>query len=389
MGSEVPFFVVNLDDISEKFLKWKTFLPRIKPFYAVKCNDTAAVIRTLVALGAGFDCASKREIEMVMSLGVTPDRIIYAHPTKPQSHIRHACASGVDMMTFDSEEELLKISTCHPKAKLVLRISVDDSKSILRFGTKFGAKLQSVGDLLKRAQELHLNVTGVSFHVGSLCTDSVAFKTAIADTRQVFDQAKTLGIDMRLLDIGGGFVGRTDWLISFEQMAKGINEALDEFFSSDSGVRIMAEPGRYFVDTACTLAVNIFSKKVVQSDPTQSNESGKCLDKTIMYYVSDGVYGTMASTIYDSLQFTFSPFLHKRVEEPTYQSIIWGPTCDSLDRLTREFWMPECDVGEWLLVRDIGAYSLTTASDFNGFEKPQIYFVATAQTWEILSQHFF
>uniref|UniRef100_A0A3B3Z9V4 ornithine decarboxylase n=1 Tax=Periophthalmus magnuspinnatus TaxID=409849 RepID=A0A3B3Z9V4_9GOBI len=87
-----------------------------RPFYAVKCNPTAEVLRTLVALGTGFDCASKREIEKVLSLGVTPDRIIYANTTKPQSHIRYGSAAGVDMMTFDCEEELLKISTSHSKA---------------------------------------------------------------------------------------------------------------------------------------------------------------------------------------------------------------------------------------------------------------------------------
>ncbi|XP_055007034.1 LOW QUALITY PROTEIN: ornithine decarboxylase-like [Boleophthalmus pectinirostris] len=173
-GSEVPFYVANLDNVYKQSVKWQTHLPRVKPFYAMKCNNTPAVIRTLSALGIGFDCASKGEIEILLSMGVTPDRIIYANVTKPPSHISYACASGVDMMTFDCEEELLKISTFHPKAKLVLRISVDDTKALVKLGSNFGVKLHAVVDLLKEAQKLQLNVIGVSFHVGSFCSDSEA-----------------------------------------------------------------------------------------------------------------------------------------------------------------------------------------------------------------------
>uniref|UniRef100_A0A672YK98 ornithine decarboxylase n=1 Tax=Sphaeramia orbicularis TaxID=375764 RepID=A0A672YK98_9TELE len=108
--SLMPFHVANLDDLHQKHIRWLRTLPRVKPFYAVKCNSTPAVIRMLSTLGTGFDCASKGEIELVLSLGVTPEKIIYAHTTKPQSHIKYASTHGVDMMTFDCEEELLKIS---------------------------------------------------------------------------------------------------------------------------------------------------------------------------------------------------------------------------------------------------------------------------------------
>ncbi|XP_054464236.1 ornithine decarboxylase-like [Anoplopoma fimbria] len=126
-GIEEPFYVANLDSIFEMNLRWRTNLPRVRPFYAVKCNNDAAVLRMMSALDIGFDCASKGEIQLVLSLGVTPDKIIYAHTTKPVSHIKYACTHGVDTMTFDNLDELLKISLCHAKAKLVLRIAVDPS----------------------------------------------------------------------------------------------------------------------------------------------------------------------------------------------------------------------------------------------------------------------
>lgn len=291
------------------------------------------------------------------------------------------------MMTFDSEEELLKIPMCHPKAKLVLRISVDNSKSQVKLNSKFGAKLEAVGDLLKRAQELHLNVIGVSFHVGCECTDCEVYRKAIADARQVFDQAKSLGFCMNLLDIGGGFSGKEDFPISFQQVSISINEALDESFPADSGVRIIAEPGRYFVETAFMLAANIVAKKVLLCDSHCCRDKSNCNGRKIMYYISEGVFGTMNAQVYYMTTWKVSPFPKRPVEssEPKYQSIIWGPTCDSVDKINT-FWMPELNVGDWLLVGDIGAYSTSLASEFNGFEKAHIYPVVTAQTWKMLSK---
>ncbi|XP_044038014.1 ornithine decarboxylase-like isoform X2 [Siniperca chuatsi] len=335
-------------------LRWITNLPRVKPFYAVKCNNTPTVLRMLSALDTGFDCASKGEIQLALSLGVTPDKIIYAHTTKPLSHIKYACAHGVEMMTFDSEDELLKMSLCHAKAKLVLRIAVDDSKSLIRLSSKFGARLVSVGKLLERAGELGLDVIGVSFHVGSKCTESLAFQQAIADARHVFD-------------------------IAFSEV---INGALDEFFPPDSGVQIIAEPGRYFVESAFTLAANVIAKRVVIDDMDEHCDS-EASPKRMMYYLSEGVYGSLSFLISDPNHGKVEPYLHRAVEssEQRYRSVIWGPTCDSTDKVTDNYWIPELHVGDWLLIDNMGAYSVCLSTDFNGFERAHIYTVVTAETW--------
>uniref|UniRef100_A0A8C6T3Z3 ornithine decarboxylase n=1 Tax=Neogobius melanostomus TaxID=47308 RepID=A0A8C6T3Z3_9GOBI len=375
-GSEVPFYVGNLDSVFEKHQKWQTLLPRVTPFYAVKCNNNLAVLRTLSALEQVLTVP--RELEMVMSIGVTPDKIIYAHTTKPQSHIRYACAQGVDMMTFDNEEELLKITRGHPNAKLLLRIAVDDSKSQVKLSTKFGATLGTVGSLLKRAHELDLDVKGVSFHVGSLCTDSVAYRRAIEEVHHVFEQ-RIIGFQLDLLDIGGGFSGHE---LEMVLNSKATVWALDEFFPADSGVRVIAEPGRYFVDSAFTLALNVFAKKKVWSLPINGNG----LDTMIMYYVTDGLYGAFGDIkLYPDIKpFVLRP--HRSVEstEPRYQSVIWGPTCDSADRIM-DVWMPELNIGDWILVDNFGAYTIPMSTDFNGFEKPTIYLVVTPQIWKMLN----
>ncbi|XP_028267353.1 ornithine decarboxylase-like [Parambassis ranga] len=381
VGDPELFYVANLDSILERYLQWVTNLPRVKPFYAVKCNNTASAIRMLRALGTGFDCASKAEIQLALSLGATPDQIIYAHTTKPQSHIRYACTRGVDMMTFDSEDELLKISLCHAEAKLVIRIAVDDSKSLVRLSSKFGASLASAGRLLERAKELGLQVIGVSFHVGSGCTGAEAFKQAIADARRVFDIASSLGFQLRLLDIGGGFSEIGDFQQKFEKFSKVINASLDKLFPPDSGVEIIAEPGRYFVESAFTLAVNVTAKRTVVDDEDSSS------DRTIMYYINDGVYGSLSCVIFDPAHCQLEPYLHRAVgsAEPRYQSVIWGPTCDCMDKVMERCWMPELHVGDFLLFDNMGAYSVSLFSNFNSFEKAHIFPVVAAKTWRALN----
>ncbi|XP_078099391.1 ornithine decarboxylase-like [Sander vitreus] len=388
VDNEEPFYVANLDSIYERHLRWLANLPRVKPFYAVKCNNTAAVLRMMSALDTGFDCASKGEIQMTLSLGVTPDKIIYAHTTKPMSHTKYACAHGVDMMTFDNEDELLKISLCHPKAKLVLRIAVDDSKSLIKLSSKFGARLVSVGKLLECAGELGSEIIGISFHVGSGCTGGSAFTQAIADARHIFDIANLLGFQMRLLDIGGGFSAIGDFQRKFEEFSVVINEALDEFFPPDCGVQIIAEPGRYYVESAFTLAANVFAKRVIFDEMDEDSDGGEnSPERTMMYYLNDGVYGSMSCVVNDPAHSNLEPYLHRVVDssERRYCSVIWGPTCACCDKITDGYWIPELHVGDWLLIDNMGAYSVSVSTDFNSFERAHVYAVVTAETWHALN----
>uniref|UniRef100_A0A667WVJ9 ornithine decarboxylase n=1 Tax=Myripristis murdjan TaxID=586833 RepID=A0A667WVJ9_9TELE len=349
-----PFHVADLDDVYKKHLTWSENLPRVKPFYAVKCNNTPAIIRTLSALGTGFDCASKAEIELALSLGATPDRIIFAHTTKPESHIKFARTRGVQMMTFDNQDELSKIAHCHPSAKLVLRIAVDDSSSLRRLNSKFGACPAAAGKLLRRAGELGLDVVGVSFHVGCMCNDTRAYSRAIADAHQT-----------RTFPTSGAKVLR----------GSTINVALDEFFPPECGVQIIAEPGRYFVESAFTLAVNVIGKRAMMEEAAEQNSNVSTLYVVMMYYVNDGVFGSLSFLINDPASGCVLPYLQK-VKHKLHTS----PVC--LVCL-----LPELQVGEWLLFDNTGAYTVCLATDFNGFEKAHIFSVVTPETWQVLQDH--
>lgn len=381
------FYVCDLGDVVKKHLRWARALPRVTPFYAVKCNDSRSVVMTLASLGAGFDCASKTEIQLVQSLGVDASRIIYANPCKQVSQIKYASAHGVQMMTFDSEVELMKVARSHENAKLVLRIATDDSKAVCRLSVKFGATLKACRGLLERAKELGLDVIGVSFHVGSGCTDPETYTQAISDARCVFDIGKEVGFNMQMLDIGGGFPGSEDAKLKFEEITSVINPALDKYFPADSGVRVIAEPGRFYVASAYTLAVNIIAKKVIMNEQSASDEEDDGTnDRTLMYYVNDGVYGSFNCILYDHAHCL--PTLHRKPkpDERMYRCSIWGPTCDGLDRIVEQCLMPDLQVGDWMLFENMGAYTVAASSTFNGFQKPDIHYIMSRAAWKCVQQ---
>lgn len=241
----------------------------------------------LAALGAGFDCASNAEINQVLGVGgIDPSRIIFANPCKAASFIRNAAKMGVDLMTFDNTDELYKVARGHPKAKLVVRILTDDSKSLCAFNMKFGASLATVPTLLAKARELDLDVVGVSFHVGSGCYDPSVYADAIARARAAFDMGKDAGYTFKLLDVGGGFEDEL-----FEQAGEVLNFAIERYFPERTGIKIIAEPGRYFVSTAFRLATNIIARRVPSLDgnraftdptPREQNASGNDQGPSIM-----------------------------------------------------------------------------------------------------------
>ncbi|CAH2222218.1 ornithine decarboxylase [Pelobates cultripes] len=312
-GKQDPFLVADLGQVVYRHRLLMQELPRVKPFYAVKCNNSKEVLWTLAALGTRFDCASKSEIDLVLSIGVQADDIIYANPCKQVSYIQHAARHGVRKMTFDCESELVKIAEYYPKAEMILRINVDDSGAMCRFSRKFGASLISCEHLLETAKNLNLDIIGVSSGVGSGVgvPYSICTCRAIKDGRSVFDIGNKLGHKMRLLDIGGGLPGNPSCQPSFEEFAVVINKALDQYFPMEKGLEIIAEPGRYYVTSAGTLALNIVTKKVVN----EKGEDGK-IKKNISYYMNDGIFVSFLESILHKIPIDPTSFLH--LEEKLY-----------------------------------------------------------------------
>jgi len=367
-----PFYAVDLEDVCNKHIRWITLMPRVIPHYAVKCNDDVNVIKLLAYLGAGFDCASKGEIKKVMDLGVSPDRIIFANPCKQSSYIRYANEVGVETMTFDNEQELLKIKQNHSNAKLVLRLITDDSNAVCRFSMKFGADMTTARYLIDKAKELDLNITGVSFHCGSGQMTSKAFVDAIQNARMIMNYGQQMGFEMNFLDIGGGFPGNAGTEDYFTEIASAVNKALEEHFPNDESVRIIAEPGRYYVASAYTLATNVIARRDMIDSETGETKH--------MYYINDGVYGSFNCVLYDHYTPEPNLFAQNQLDEK-FTSSIWGPTCDGLDCIQQSIQMPKLNIGDWMIWKNMGAYTISAAVQFNGlpFGKP-LYFMSK-QFW--------
>ena len=286
-------------------------------------------------------------------MGVDPSRIIYANPAKEGAHLRDAYQLGVKQTVFDNEDELLDIKKYAPNAELFLRIMVDDESSLCRLSLKYGAPLDTTDELLCLAKELGLNIVGISFHCGSGVSDASAFTRAVEDARTVFDKAANMGFDLKVLDVGGGFTGE-----GFDLMAETLNKALEDNFPSS--VRFIAEPGRYYVSSAFTVACHVIGRRA-EKDPITR-------EKCYKLYVNDGVYGNFASLIYDHQHVT-PHILSKRdpSTQPTNYSI-WGQTCDSIDKINDT--LPIQGVlnrHDWLYFEEMGAYTLCCATKFNGF----------------------
>ncbi|XP_023113588.2 antizyme inhibitor 2-like [Felis catus] len=361
-----PFMVADLGVLASRHRAFCQALPRVSPFYAVKCSSSVWVLRVLDTLGTGFDCASQVEMDQVLGLGVAPSRIIYANPCKPVSHIQYAARHGVRLLTFDSEEELTKVAQHYPGARLVLRLLTEDSESIFPLSAKFGASLESCERLLKSARDLGLAVVGTSFHVGSNCRTPHSFRQAIADCRRVFEMGRAFGHDMSLLDIGGGFPGEAGCEPQFEEMARVINAALAQDFPEGSGVEIIAEPGRFYAASVCMAAVNIIAKKAVL-------ESGG--RRKLLYYLNDGHYGIFRLFLREPAP--SMPIVVKELcsDPPLFPCTLYGPTCDAFDKLFREeVQLPELDVGDWLVFPSMGAYTSSMSSTFNGFPPASTYY---------------
>jgi len=370
-NDDSAFFLSDLGRVVDQHQDWIRLCPAVVPFYAVKCNNDTPLLQTLAALGTGFDCASRAEIEQVLSLGVDPQKIIFANPCKIKSHIEFARERGVSKMTFDDVHEMEKIKSIYPEAELVLRFLPPPTKAVCNLGCKFGVVTERAPELVKKAKDLDMNLMGVSFHVGSGCMEADAFSKAIFEARELFDAAKEVGFNLELLDIGGGFPGHEQGEISFEEMTGFINSSLEKYFSDHikNGVKVIAEPGRYFASAAYTLVANIIGKR----------------DR--MYYINDGVYGSFNCLLYDHAEVEMLSLDHS--DQPVYSgSSVWGPTCDGLDCVLESVELPDLNIGDWVVFPNMGAYTLAAGSTFNGMPRPSIYNFMSEEKFDEVREYF-
>ncbi len=351
-GYERPVLVVDSALVRQKTRRFMAALPRVRPHFAVKSNPDPRVLRTLIEEGAGFEVASIAEIDILIDLGVPAAEIFYSNPIKTRHYLEYAARLGVEWYVVDSEEEVIKVHSVKPDAKLYLRIDAPNIGSDWPLAGKFGAPMVDVEGILATAARIGADLAGVTFHVGSQCRNPDNWRVGIQRARQVFDMALAIGLKPRLLNIGGGYpVRHVKPIPSIETIAQVINEELKSF---DNSVQIIAEPGRYLVSDAGWFVVKVIGTA------TRNGQRWMFWDA--------GVFGGIIETT-EGLRYTI-------VTDKKGELIPWnvaGPTCDSVDVPMRNEPMPGdlCE-GDFIFIKNAGVYTTAYASNFNGFPLPDV-----------------
>jgi ornithine decarboxylase len=357
--NKAPLMLINRDILKYQFDQFKRYLPNVTPYYAIKANPHSEIIKYFVKLGAGFDVASAAEMDLVLSLGADPKKVIFANTIKSNEDIKTAYKKKVRFMTFDNEPELYKIAKHCPGADVLVRIKVDNVGSAVELSLKFGADTDQAIFLLKKAKSLGLRPVGVSFHVGSQCTNVDNYMQALDVSSVIFNEAKKLGLKLDVLDIGGGFPIRhfeDDKHLTFKDIARHLRKKMRRLF--DKETKFIAEPGRFFAGPAGTLVTKVIGRTF------RNNKN--------YYYLNDGIYADFSGIIFDHCRYEFKTL--RRGQK--FLSTLAGPTCDSFDTIALNVDLPELDVGSVVYVKNIGAYSSASAvPNFNGFKPAKVIMV--------------
>ena len=357
-----PVVIIDHDIIRQNYASFKKHLPKVQAYFAVKANAEPAIVRTLYKAGASFDVASLPEFMLVYeNIKHLPkkeqqdfiwDKIIYANPTKPNETLR-VLDQYKPLVTFDNQAELRKIKQYAPHAGVVLRLRVPNTGSMVELSSKFGCDPGEAVDLILEAFKLGLVVEGISFHVGSQCTNFQNFVQAIDISAAVMKEAKSRGHEIKILDIGGGFPAPYNRHVKpFSALARKINAEIDRLFPED--IQILAEPGRFLVASAATSIATIIGKAV--------------RDAKTCYYIDDSVYHTFSGIIFDHCQYHLQAFKKGKKEV----CAVFGQTCDALDTISLSEALPELEIEDLVYSENIGAYSSASATWFNGFPPAKI-----------------
>lgn len=320
--------------------------------YAVKSNPSEEVVENLVAAGLrGFDCASPFEIDLIRRLA--PDAAVHYHnPVRSRAEIAHAVARNVKSWSVDSASELAKLIEMVPVdgCEISVRFKLPVSGAAYNFGAKFGATADVAVDLLRTVAAAGF-IPSITFHPGTQCTDPQAWASYIVEAAKI---ARDAGVTIARLNVGGGFPShRLNGVSPDPEAIFGtIARVTEEAFGSDRPM-LVCEPGRALCGDGFALAARV-----------------KAVRDGTHVFLNDGLYGAMLefgqigvidrTTVLDPEGNRRTGALEGR--------IVFGPTCDSVDRLPGDVALPDdLTEGDFVVWQGMGSYSTVTNSRFNGF----------------------
>jgi ornithine decarboxylase len=347
-----PFLIIDTAIVRDKLRRFRAAMPRVRPHYAVKANPDRRVLKALVQEGAGFEIASTAELDLLLALGVPAAEVFFSNPMRSRESNAAAAGKGVRWFVVDSVDELRRVHGVDPTAHMYLRIATPNIGSDWPLSGKFGAGAGETREIIATAAKLGADLAGVTFHAGSQCRNPENWRVGIEKARTLFDSMTRAGLRPRMLDIGGGFpVRHVKPIPSIEVIGEVVNEALTAF---PADVQVVAEPGRYLVSDAGYFVCRVMGT---------TTRAGK----RWMHWDA-GLFGGVIETT-EGLKYK----IRTDRSGPDTPWHVAGPTCDSVDVILRDEPLPsDLQEGDFIYIRNAGAYTTAYASEFNGFPLPEV-----------------
>ncbi|SHH16699.1 type III PLP-dependent enzyme [Thermosipho atlanticus] len=354
-----PLLVMDLEVIKENYKKLINSIENSKVYYAIKANSHVEIIKTLKKLGSHFDVASRGEIEKLLSLGVSPKMMSFGNTIKKSSDIEFAYKNGVKMFAVDSEMEIEKIAKYAPGSDIYVRISTNgmENDADWPLTRKFGTSVDHAIQLVEYAYNNGLNPIGVSFHVGSQNYNPNNWRVAIREVSVVFEEARRKGIEMNMVNTGGGMpIKYSKEIPSIEEISEVINQSVRDYLGEN--ITVIVEPGRSMVGNAGVMIASV----ILRSKKGEEN----------WIYTDVGVFHGLTETI-QNIRYEISVVGKEFVESK--QFVLAGPTCDSVDVMYYDAKLPKnTTIGDLVVFYNTGAYTTEYGTNFNGISSPEVIF---------------
>lgn len=348
-----PFLVMDSNTIKRKYYELVKLFPGFKIYYAVKANDNQGVLNVLAGIGANFEVASISEVAKLIEIGVGGNRMISSNPIKPIEFLEVCRQVGINYLCVDSKEEIDKIKFTFPQAKIYLRLEIDNPESSWPLSGKFGLLEDEAEEIISYAVRKKMNLVGLTFHAGSQNNSVISLINALKISKRVFDIAKKYRVEMKLLNIGGGFpIDYTEKSRKLEEFSKALYETLS-IFRDYSDLILQMEPGRRVVGEAGIMVSKVIGKAY------RNGEN--------WLYLDVGVFNGLMETV-GGINYIFKT--NSRRKEKIWN--IGGPSCDSMDILAKNVKLPEPDIGDLVYILSAGAYTTVYAASFNGYKTPHV-----------------
>ena len=349
-----PLLLLDCQVLRDQYRLLCAALPNVTLHFALKPLPHEAVVSTLLNEGAHFDLASNGEVDLVRRQNISAEKCIHTHPIKRPSDIQYALDFGCKHFVIDGVNELKKFVAFKDEVELFLRLSFPNKDVFADLSKKFGCNIDAAFSILKEANELGICVNGLSFHVGSQTQDAHRYVYAIERSMELIETVKQSELpNITKLDIGGGFPVTIDHLnFSINDFCAPIRAALEQL---DPTIALMAEPGRFIVAPAVMNVSSVMGQAIRAGKP--------------WYYLDDGVYGSFSGILFDHGHY---PIDALNPIGPRVESVLAGPTCDSIDVIHENIMLPKLDDGDLIITPMMGAYTSATATDFNFFKKANI-----------------